>query len=93
MKLLLNYNKTQQRFIDDLIGFNITFDFSNQQWTILTDCGLVMSYGDIDLGQHWGNGLLPNGTKSLPEPMLTDHQQGRQALTWKNTNVNITMTL
>ena len=21
-----------------------------------------------------GNGLLPNGTKPLPEPMLTDHQ-------------------
>ena len=21
-----------------------------------------------------GNGLLPDGTKSLPEPMLTDHQ-------------------
>ena len=23
-----------------------------------------------------GNGLLPDGTKPLPEPMLTDHQLG-----------------
>ena len=35
-------------------------------------------YGGRDLGQHWfsnhsGNGLLPDGTKSLPEPMLTYH--------------------
>ena len=24
-----------------------------------------------------GNGLLPDGTKQLPEPMMTFHQQGR----------------
>ena len=35
-----------------------------------------MSYGNIDLGQHWlSNGLLPDGTKPLPEPMLTCHQR------------------
>ena len=34
--------------------------------------GLVKPYGDIDLHQHGsGNGLLPDGTKPLPEPMLT----------------------
>ena len=29
-----------------------------------------------------GNGLLPDGTKPLPEPMLTYHQLGRVAFTW-----------
>ena len=38
---------------------------------------LIMLYGNIDLGQ-WlniasGNGLLPDGTKPLPEPVLTSH--------------------
>ena len=28
----------------------------------------------VDIGS--GNGLLPDGTKPLPEPMLTDHQWG-----------------
>ena len=23
------------------------------KWNLLTQCGLVMSYGDIELGQHW----------------------------------------
>ena len=41
----------------------------------LTRWGLVTPYGDRDLGQHWlSNGLLPDGTKPLPEPMLTDYQ-------------------
>ena len=35
----------------------------------LTHCGLVMPYGDIELGQHWFIGLLLEGTKPLPEPM------------------------
>ena len=29
-----------------------------------------------------GNGLMPDGTKPLPEPMLTYHQLGRVAFTW-----------
>ena len=29
---------------------------------------------DIWVNTGSGNGLLPDGTKSLPEPMLTDHQ-------------------
>ena len=29
-----------------------------------------------------GNGLLPNSTKPLPEPMLTDHQ-------WKSSDIHI----
>ena len=44
----------------------------------LIHCGLMTPYGDMNLGQHWlkigsGNGLLPDRTKSLPEPMLTYH--------------------
>ena len=32
-------------------------------------------YGMIKLDQHWSvNGLVPDGTKSLPEPMLIYHQ-------------------
>ena len=44
--------------------------------TKLTHCDLVTPYGDMNLGQHIGsgNGLLPDGTKPLPEPMLTYHQ-------------------
>ena len=40
--------------------------------------GPVTPYVDIDLGQHWlrYNRLLPDDTKLLPEPMLTNHQQG-----------------
>ena len=30
-----------------------------------------------------GNGLLPDGTKPLPEPMLTYHQWGLKTFTWK----------
>ena len=42
--------------------------------TFLTHCGLVTPYSDIDLGQHWLRyGLLPEGTKPLPEPILTYH--------------------
>ena len=45
------------------------------EYCCLNHCGLVTPYGDRDLGQHFsGNGLLPAGTKPLPEPMLTDHQ-------------------
>ena len=52
----------------------------------LTHCGLVTSYGFIELGQHWaissGDGLVPDATKILPEPMLTYHQQGPLAFIW-----------
>ena len=33
-------------------------------------------YGDIWVNIGSGNGLLPDGTKPLPEPMLTYHQYG-----------------
>ena len=30
-----------------------------------------------------GNGLLPDGTKPLPEPILTSHEWGSMAFTWE----------
>ena len=42
-----------------------------------THCGLVTPYGATDLGQRYsGNGLLSDGTKLLPEPMLTYRKYG-----------------
>ena len=42
----------------------------------LTPCGLVTAHDDkrVDLDNGSGNGLLPDDTKPLPEPMLTPHQ-------------------
>ena len=31
-----------------------------------------------------GNGLLPDGTKPIPEPMLINHQWGHVAFTWSS---------
>ena len=42
---------------------------------LLTHYGPGKPYGDIDLGNIGsGNGLLPDGTKPLPEPVLVNHQ-------------------
>ena len=42
---------------------------------IKTHFGLVTPYGDIDLGNIGSiNGLMPDGTKSLPGTMITNHQ-------------------
>ena len=49
---------------------------SNIQY-ILTQCNLMVSYGDIDLvTADPGNGLLPDGTKPLPAPTLTYNRLG-----------------
>ena len=46
-------------------------------------CGLVTPYGDIILVNNGsGNGLLPDGTKPLPEPMFTYHEYGPVAFIW-----------
>ena len=43
----------------------------------LTHWGPVTPYEvEILANTGSGNGLLPDGTKPLPAPMLTDHQQG-----------------
>ena len=45
--------------------------------SVLTHCGLVTQYGDmIWVNTNSRNGLLPDGTKPLPVPMLTYHQWG-----------------
>ena len=50
-------------------------DFNQITLFDLTHCGLVTTYGDIDLVNIGsGNGLMPDGTKPLPEQMLTYHQ-------------------
>ena len=44
--------------------------------TDLTHCGLVTPYDDTDqINIGSGNDLVPDGTKPLPEPMLTSHQR------------------
>ena len=53
----------------------------------LTHCGLVKPYGDMDLVNiGLGNCLLPDGTKSIPEPILTNLQWGFVAFTWYEGN-------
>ena len=62
---------------------------------VLTQCGLVTPYGDNDVGQQWlrYNGVLADGTKPLPEPMLTgdDWRPSLCIFTQKNIQVNIIM--
>ena len=36
-----------------------------------------------------GNGLLPDGTKPLPEPMLTYHQKGSMAFSFVGIALNM----
>ena len=40
-----------------------------------------------------GNGLLPYGTKPLPEPMLTYHQRCSLAFTWEQSHAQVLMNL
>ena len=41
---------------------------------MLTHCGILTPYADIWVNNDSDNGLVPDGTKSLPEPMLTNNQ-------------------
>ena len=50
-------------------------------YAILIHWGLVRAYGCIDVVNIGaGNGLLPDGNKPLPQPMLTYYQQSPVAL-------------
>ena len=69
---------------------------------MLTHCGLMTPCGDEEwrLKVTWiwvnissGNGLLPDGTKPLPEPMLTCHQMRSVAFTWKQFSQEVLMNL
>ena len=52
----------------------------------LTHCGLVTQSSDITswilVNIGLGNGLLPDGTKPLTEPVLINHQWERLVFTW-----------
>ena len=59
---------------DSQTHYHFKLDFQNGDQYIggewLTNWGLVTPYGDIDVSQLGsGNGLLPDGTKQLPETM------------------------
>ena len=48
----------------------------------LTHCGLVMAMKIwVNIGS--ANGLLPDSTKPLPEPMLTNHHRCYMAFNWE----------
>ena len=47
----------------------------------LSDASVIATYVWVNIGS--GNGLLPEGTKPLPKPMLTYHQLGSAAITWE----------
>ena len=62
--------------VDHSIAWVIWTFYNSISWfrDVLTHCGLVMPYVDMCLVNiGLGNGLLPDGTKPLPEPMLTYH--------------------
>ena len=74
---VLCYLTSKENFIDDTEIFGRNPDqgeFMNMWEDCFNHWGLVMSYGERDLGHHWGNGLMPDSNKPLPEPMLTYHQ-------------------
>ena len=49
-------------------------------WLIVIYWRHMVSQNLVNIG--WGNGLLPDGTKPLPEPMLIYHQWGQLTITW-----------
>ena len=59
--------------------------YSSTMGSSLVYCGLVMQY-DIEslVNAGAGDGLVPDGTKPLPEPMLKFHRWGLLSFTWGN---------
>ena len=63
---------------------------ANKVDMVLTQRGLLTPFGVGDLGNTGsGNGLLPDSTKPLPEPMLTHHQKGSVAFIRRHYNEKI----
>ena len=62
---------------------HVTFDdviYMQEAWT---HCDPVTPYGDMTwVNKGSDNGLLPDGTKPLPEPMLIYHQRNHMVFTW-----------
>ena len=83
-------------FVIDVIGHAYgvrpSADTAVPTMYLKTHCGLVMPYGDRVLCQLGsGNGLLPDGTKPLPEPMLTHYQW--DSVTYRHQPLNLTSTV
>ena len=58
-------------------------DEISQTRKLLTHCGPVTPYATeiwVNIGS--GNGLVPDGTRTLPKPMLTNHHWCFVTLTW-----------
>ena len=62
-------------YLDNGISFPDKMRLYIEKALLFTHCGLVTQYGSIDLG-HIGSssGVLPDGTKPLPKPILTRHK-------------------
>ena len=73
--LMLLFIKEVSRMVNSLwASRKILSGMLSHPVVFLTHCCLVTPYGDrvlVNIGS--GNGLLPDGTKPLPEPMLTNH--------------------
>ena len=58
--------------------------YSSKWFTAQGFNSLWPSWPYVNMGS--GNGLLPDGTKPLPKPMLTSYQLSSLAHTWKQFN-------
>ena len=68
--------KIQEIFLGIVCAYDVMLIWGRYE---LTHCGLVTKVWD-----YFGldNGLLPDGSKLVPEPMLTNHQWGAVAFIW-----------
>ena len=57
------------------LWYKFESDLWHPQWVnSLWPSDVIWRQGSLEVDIGSGNGLLPDGTKPLPEPMLTDHQ-------------------
>ena len=91
MALILMFSGDKFKMIGDMLKWLLYVKeiFSSFRFT---QCGLVMPYHCINrVNIASGNGLLPDGTKPLPEPILTYHQSCFLAFTWEQFRKKITL--
>ena len=80
------YISTQENAFENVTCKMLAILFRPQSVDSLWSAVLVArSYGVKDLDLHWvsGSGLVLDGTKPLPEPMLTSPYWGPVAFTWE----------
>ena len=89
-KMIYLYNLKHETFLSDAefrkdkipIYWNLQPDWLISQCFVLTHCGLVMPYGEINLSQHWlRQWLVAWWHHAITYPMLTYHQYGPVAFT------------